>query len=141
MARMMALDVGEKTIGVAISDELGIIASPLKTINRSASEKADLREVVGLVDELEVSKVVVGIPIMLSGEEAVQAVKVRSFVEKLARRLNVPVETWDERLTTVEAERALIEAGQSREERKKVVDKVAAAVILRSYLAAKGNEA
>jgi putative Holliday junction resolvase len=96
--------------------------------------------VVRLVEEYGVSKVVVGIPIMLSGIEAVQAEKVRAFADKLARRLRIPVETWDERLTTVEAERALIEAGQRREARRKVVDKLAAAIILRSYLERKRSE-
>ena len=135
----MALDVGEKTIGVALSDELGISASPLETIQRTASEKADILKVVRLVDEHDVSKVVVGIPIMLSGEEAIQAGKARAFAEKLARRVRVPVEMWDERLTTVEAERALLESGQTRARRRKAVDKVAAALILRSYLAARGS--
>lgn len=137
MNRVMALDVGEKTIGVAISDEFGIVASPLTTIMRTASEKADLREVVRLVELHKVSTVVVGLPRMLSGEEAVQAEKIRSFTEKLARRLRVPVELWDERLSTVEANRSLIEAGKSRAKRKRVVDQVAAALILRSYLSAK----
>lgn len=136
----MALDVGEKTIGVALSDELGIVASPLVTVRRRGSEKADLREVARLVEEHGVSKVVVGIPLMLSGAEAVQAGKARGFAAKLARRVRVPIEMWDERLTTVEAERALIEAGETREQRGRSVDKVAAALILRSYLAAKGSD-
>ncbi|MBI2844416.1 MAG: Holliday junction resolvase RuvX [Armatimonadetes bacterium] len=140
MPRVMALDVGDKTIGVAMTDELGIAAFPFETIARTESEKADLRAVVRLVEEYDVSKVVVGIPIMLSGKEAIQAEKVRSFAEKLARRLKAPVEMWDERLTTVEAERALAETGRLRSRRKDVVDQVAAAVILRSYLAAKGTD-
>ena len=135
----MALDVGEKTIGVAMSDELGIVASPFDTIQRSASEKAALRQVAKLVEDYGVSVVVVGIPIMLNGEEAIQAEKVRTFAEKLARRIRVPVEPWDERLTTVEADRALMESGKRREERKKSVDKLAAAIILRSYMAARGS--
>ena len=135
----MALDVGEKRIGVAMSDELGIAASPFGTIARSASERADLREVARLVEEHSVSKVIVGIPIMLSGKEAIQAEKARSFARKLASRIKAPVEMWDERLTTVEAERALLEAGGTRAKRKQAVDKVAAALILRGYLAAKGS--
>ncbi|HOM71696.1 MAG TPA: Holliday junction resolvase RuvX [Armatimonadota bacterium] len=138
MARVMALDVGEKTIGVALSDETGTIASPLTTIRRTESIKADLREVVRLIEEHDVSKVVVGIPKMLSGEEAVQAGKVREFADRLARRLRIPLDLWDERLTTVEAERILMDAGKDRIERKKVVDQMAAAIILRSYLEAKG---
>ena len=133
----MALDVGDKTIGIALSDELGIAASPFDTIRRTESEKADLRKVAHLVDEHNVCKVVIGIPIMLSGEEAVQAGKVREFAEKLSRRIKVPIEFWDERLTTVQAERALIESGRTREARKKVIDKVAASIILQGYLEAK----
>lgn len=141
MQRVMALDLGEKTIGVAVSDELGIVATPLTTIMRTVSVKADLRQVEDLVNFEKVSLVVVGLPVMLSGEEAVQAGKVREFVERLARRLRVPVEVWDERLTTVSAHRLLIENGKNREERKRVVDQVAAALILRSYLDAKEDEA
>ncbi|HOK53481.1 MAG TPA: Holliday junction resolvase RuvX, partial [Armatimonadota bacterium] len=91
-----------------------------------------------LIEEHDVSKVVVGIPKMLSGEEAVQAGKVREFADRLARRLRIPLDLWDERLTTVEAERILMDAGKDRIERKKVVDQMAAAIILRSYLEAKG---
>jgi putative Holliday junction resolvase len=134
----MALDVGDKTIGVAISDPLGITVEPLTVIKRSEGVRADLRAVEALARERDVSKIVVGIPIMLTGEEAVQAGKVRQFVQRLAGRLDIPVVTWDERLTTVEAERMLIEADQTRAARKRVVDKVAAAIILRSYLAANG---
>lgn len=130
----MGLDVGEKTVGVAMTDELGILASPYKTIMRTASIKADLREISALIDEFNVSRVIVGIPIMLSGEEAVQAAKIREFGEKLAKRIRVPLEYWDERLTTVQAHQVLRELGHSRESRKKVVDAVAAAFILRSYV-------
>jgi putative Holliday junction resolvase len=136
----MALDVGEKTIGVAMTDELNVLASPFKTIMRTESVKADLRSVASLIEKYEVSKVIVGIPIMLSGDEAIQARKSREFADRLAKRIRVPVEMWDERYTTVEANRALIEAGRSREERKKVVDAVAAALILRGYLEARESD-
>ncbi|MDO8585897.1 MAG: Holliday junction resolvase RuvX [Armatimonadota bacterium] len=136
MSRTMALDVGDKTIGVAISDPLGITAEPLTVLRRGESVKADLRAVEELIAQYDVSRVVVGLPIMLGGEEGVQAAKVREFVERLSKRARVPVVTWDERLTTAEAERALLEADASREKRKRVIDKVAAAIILRSYLAA-----
>jgi len=134
MSRVMALDVGDRTIGVAVSDPMGIAAEPLTVIRRGQSLKADLRAVEELVRTHDVSKVVVGIPIMLSGEEGVQAGKAREFAERLSKRLREPVIMWDERLTTVEAERALLEADESRARRKEVVDKVAAAIILRSYL-------
>ncbi len=136
----MALDVGEKTIGVAVSDELGMLASPLTTIRRSASIKADLREVERLAAEYEVSRVIVGNPIMMSGEEAIQSEKVKQFADRLARRLRIPVELWDERMSTVEAEEALIEAGLRREEREKVIDSVAAAIILRNYMGNNGTD-
>jgi putative Holliday junction resolvase len=134
MPRIMGLDVGEKTVGVAVSDETGMLASPLVTIERTDSIKADLREVVRLMEEHDVSKVVIGIPIMLSGEEAVQAAKVREFGDRLAKRVRVPVEYWDERLSTVQAHRVLIETGKTREERRQIVDKVAAAIILQGYI-------
>jgi putative holliday junction resolvase len=137
--RIMALDVGDKTIGVALSDPLRITAEPFAVIRRTKSVKADLRVVEEIIREQDVSKVVVGAPIMLSGEEGVQAAKVSEFVERLSRRLKIPVVTWDERLSTVEAERALIEAEQTREKRRQVVDKVAAAIILRSYMASSGE--
>jgi putative holliday junction resolvase len=136
MSRILALDVGDKRIGVALSDPLGLTAEPLKVVARTASIKADLRTVEELIQQYEVSKIVVGMPVMLAGEEGVQAGKVREFVERLSRRVRIPVVTWDERLSTVEAERLLLEAGQSRSKRKQVIDKIAAAVILQSYLAA-----
>ncbi len=136
MSRIMALDVGDKRIGVALSDELRITATPLTVIERTASIKADLRTVEQLVSEREVSMVVVGHPIMLNGTEGVQADKVKDFTERLARRLRVPVVAWDERMTTVEAERRLIEADVSRAGRKKIIDKLAATLILQTYLAA-----
>ncbi len=137
MHRIMALDVGEKTIGVAVSDELGIVASPLTTIMRTASIKADMRTLEQLIEFEDVKELVIGLPIMLGGEEAVQAGKVREFAERLTRRLRIPVEMWDESLSTVEAHRILIETGATRERRKRVVDAVAAAVILRGYMNSK----
>lgn len=136
MPRIMALDVGDKTVGVAVSDELGLTANPLTVIRRGANEKADLRAVQELVEREQVSKVVVGLPTLLDGTEGIQAGKIRVFRDKLAKRLKVPVVDWDESLTTVEAENVLIEADISRAKRKKVIDKMAAAMILQSYLAA-----
>jgi putative holliday junction resolvase len=140
MSRTLALDVGDKRIGVAVSDPLGFTAEPLVVITRTPSVKADLRAVEELLQRYDVSKIVVGMPVMLAGEEGIQAGKVREFVERLSRRLRIPVVTWDERLSTVEAERFLIKAGQSRSKRKQVIDKIAAAVILQSYLAANDQQ-
>jgi putative holliday junction resolvase len=136
MSRIIALDVGDKRIGVALSDPLGLTAEPLMVITRTASIKADLRTVEELLQQHEVSKIVIGMPVMLAGQEGVQAGKVREFVERLSRRVRIPVVTWDERLSTVEAERLLLRADQSRSKRKQVIDKIAAAVILQGYLAA-----
>lgn len=138
--RMMGLDVGEKRIGVALSDDTGTFVFPFTTIVRTASEKADLRSIVRIIEEEGVSKVIVGIPIMLSGKEAIQAEKIRAFADKLAKRLRIPLEYWDERYSTVEAERLLIDAGKSREARKNIIDKAAAAIILQSYIDAKGSD-
>ena len=134
MARIVALDVGDATIGVAATDELGLAAHPVRTIRRSASIKADLRAVEELLRELDAEKVVVGLPLLASGDEGAQAVKVRDFYDRLARRLRIPAVLWDESLSTVEAEQMLLEADVSRARRRKVIDQLAAVVILRGYL-------
>lgn len=134
MSRIAALDVGDATVGVAISDELCITANPVTTIRRSKSIKADLHAVEVLLKELDASKVVVGLPLDLQGEEGIQAAKVKDFTDRLKRRLRIPVELWDESLSTVDAETSLIEMDVSRLKRKKIIDQMAAAVILQSYL-------
>ena len=132
--RYMGLDVGDKTIGVAMSDEIGLTANPVTVISRTGSLKREIGEIRRLVEENGIGRIVVGMPFMLDGSVGIQAEKVQAFVEYLRRRINVPVVTWDERLTTAEVERVLIASDQSREKRKKVIDKMAAAVILRSYM-------
>ena len=134
MARIVALDVGDATIGVAATDELGLAAHPVRTIRRSASIKADLRAVEELLRELDAEKVVVGLPLLASGDEGAQAAKVRDFYDRLARRLRIPAVLWDESLSTVEAEQMLLEADVSRARRRKVIDQLAAVVILKGYL-------
>jgi putative Holliday junction resolvase len=134
MPRIAALDVGDATIGVAITDELCITANPVTTIRRSKSIKADLRAVEGLLDELGAVRVVVGLPLNMGGEEGIQAGKVKDFTDRLIRRLRIPVVFWDESLSTVDAEACLIEMDISRKKRRKVIDQMAAAVILQSYL-------
>ena len=134
MPRIVALDVGDRTIGVAASDELGITVSPVRTIRRSASVKADLREVEALLAELEASRVIVGIPLDAEGNEGPQAAKVKDFSVRLEKRLRIPMIHWDERFSTADAEETLIELGASRAKRRKVIDQMAAAVILESYL-------
>lgn len=134
MPRIVALDVGDATVGVAASDELNITANPIRTIQRSKSVKADLRELEALIAELDACRVIVGIPLTADGEEGIQAAKVKEFAERLVRRLRIPVEFWDESFSTVEAEQALIESDMSRAKRRKIIDQAAAAVILESYL-------
>ena len=134
MPRIVGLDVGDATIGVAATDEAGLMVHPVKTIRRTASIKADLRTVEELLAELDASKVVVGLPLLASGDEGPQALKVRDFFDRLARRIRIPAELWDESLSTVEAEDLLLEADVSRAKRRKVIDQMAAVVILRSYL-------
>lgn len=134
----MALDIGDKTIGVAVSDEGLILASPVETIKRRGP-KADAIRVETLVRERGVVRVVAGMPLTLRGEVGVQGLKVNDFIDTLKRRLRVPIETWDERLTTREAERTLIEADLSRTRRKEIIDQMAAVLILQTYLDARAH--
>jgi putative Holliday junction resolvase len=131
--RLLGLDVGDKTIGVALSDESATLASGLPTIRRGGLKK-DLRELADLARGHEVGTVVVGLPRSLDGSEGPQAQKVRAFIEALKTAVEVPVVAWDERFTTVAAEHALMEGGVRRERRKGLVDKVAAVLILQNYL-------
>jgi putative Holliday junction resolvase len=131
--RTLGLDVGDVLIGVAVSDPLRIIAQGLESIKRVDNE-SDVNAVRHLIDQYEVGEIVVGLPRMMDGETGIQAQKVLSFVESLRAKVEIPVVLWDERLTTVAANRALIEADMSRRKRKKVVDKVAAMLILQGYL-------
>jgi putative Holliday junction resolvase len=131
--RILGLDVGDVLIGVAVSDPLRIVAQGLVSITRVVL-KEDVEAVKRLVNQYEVGQIVVGLPRMMDGEIGIQAQKVLNFVESLRKEVKVPVVLWDERLTTVAASRILIEADISRRKRKKVVDKVAAILILQGYL-------
>lgn len=132
--RILGLDVGDKTIGVAISDPLGITAQGLEVIRRSDSNDKDFNRLKELVESREVAKVVVGLPRNMNGSMGPRAEKVLLFVQSLKKYLDLPVETWDERLSTVEAERLLITADMSRGKRRKIIDKMAATIILQGYL-------
>ncbi len=134
--RIAALDVGEARIGVAVSDELGITAQPIGVVRRVGGQ-ADLRALDELLGPYAPERLVVGLPLGMSGTEGTQAARVRAFAERAGAHLGLPVEFWDERLTTVAAERALLEADLSRRRRREVVDKVAASLILQSYLASR----
>ena len=131
--RLLALDVGDRRIGVAVSDSLGILASPVTTIQRR-SEERDLRAVLELVAEHEAGGIVVGIPFSLSGERGPQARQVERFRDALAARAGVPVIDQDERYSTVEAERLLRETGAEPSKDRARVDAAAAAVVLQAYL-------
>lgn len=138
MPRIVSLDVGDATIGAAVSDELNVTANPLCTIRRGKSIKADLKAVEELLADQLAELVVVGLPLTTDGEEGAQSAKVRDFAERLARRIRIPMEFWDERFSTKEAEEALIGSDVSRAKRRKVIDQAAAVVILVEYMRAKG---
>jgi putative Holliday junction resolvase len=131
--RVLALDAGEKRIGVAVSDPLGIIAQGVTVITRKNPE-TDLKEIERIIGEYKAESVVVGMPINMDGTKGKSAEKVNEFVEILKGRLSIPVYTYDERLSTKESEKFLISADVSRKKRKGVIDKMAAQLILESYL-------
>lgn len=133
MPRAMGLDVGDKTIGVALSDLMGWTAQGLETIIRT-NLKADLRRLEEIIQEHDVNKIVVGLPKNMNGTLGPQGEKVVLFIEKLNNRFKLEVVSWDERLSTVAAERSLIAADVSRQKRKKIIDKMAAVYILQGYL-------
>ncbi|MCM1498126.1 MAG: Holliday junction resolvase RuvX [Clostridium sp.] len=134
--RIMGLDYGTKTVGVAISDELGITAQPVTTIERKSENKLrkTLARIEELIDEYGVSFVVLGYPKNMNNTIGPRAAATEEFKEHIERRTGLEVVLQDERLSTVESERILMEAGVRRENRKEFVDKMAAAVILQSYL-------
>ncbi|HSE57907.1 MAG TPA: Holliday junction resolvase RuvX [Nitrospiraceae bacterium] len=138
--RILALDYGTKRIGVALSDELGWTAQPLETYRRRTLE-ADLAHIAALVREHEAGEVVLGLPIRTTGELGPEAAAVEDFRRRLQPLLSVPIVTWDERHTTQSAEELLIEADLSRAKRREVVDRVAAAILLQSYLAGQTSRA
>jgi len=131
--RIMGLDVGDKTIGVAVSDLLGWTAQGLEIIRRT-NLKNDINRLKEIIKKMEVKKIVVGLPKNMNGTIGSQGEKVLIFVDKLKNKLDIEVILWDERLTTVAAEKMLISADVSRKKRKKVIDKLAAVYILQGYL-------
>ena len=133
VGRILALDVGDRRIGVAVSDPLGISAQPLETIERTSNDAAVAR-IIEIACMYDVAEIVVGIPYNASGELTQQAQRIERFAQRLEQRVGVPVVRWDERHTTVTAERVLLEADMRRDRRKQVRDKLAAAVLLQYYL-------
>ncbi|HMK34497.1 MAG TPA: Holliday junction resolvase RuvX [Desulfomonilaceae bacterium] len=131
--RILCLDIGSKRIGMALSDELGFTAQGLGVLNcKNAGE--DVKRIAALVREHGVTEIVVGIPYNMNGTEGPQVQKVRAFMELIGRATDIPLRDWDERLSTVAAERALLEADMSRAKRRKVIDKLSAVIILQGYL-------
>jgi len=131
--RILGIDLGERRIGISISDELGITAQGLPTI-KSINEIEDLKNIKEIIDKYGVEKIVLGFPINMNGSSGVQAKKAILFAEKLKSSFQLPVELEDERLSTSKAEKFLIETDRSRKKRKKVVDKISAIIILQSFL-------
>ena len=132
----MGLDYGSKTVGVAISDPLGITAQGIETITRKDENKLrkTCARIEALIEEYQVEKIVIGLPKHMNNDIGIRAEKSMEFAEMLKRRTGLEVQMWDERLTTMEAERTLIESNIRQEDRKKYIDKIAAVFILQGYL-------
>lgn len=139
--RIMGLDYGSKTVGVAVCDPLGITAQGIETITRKQENKLrqTLARIEELVKEYQVDEIVVGLPKNMNNTMGDRCEKAIEFGKMLERRCGLPVHMWDERLTTIEAERCLMESGVRRENRKQYVDKIAAVIILQGYLDAHPN--
>ena len=131
--RILGLDIGSKRIGVAISDPLGITAQGVMTLRRETAE-ADFEHLKSIILEREVSEIIVGLPLNMNGSHGPQAKEASLFAEELKKKVGLPVKLWDERMSTLQVERIMIEGGVSRAKRKKKIDNLAAQVILQSYL-------
>jgi len=133
LRRILGLDVGDKKIGVAVSDELGFTAQPVGTVVRPETPDV-FGSLLETAREYDVAAIVVGLPKRLNGTDSPQTEKVQTFLEKLRTLTEIPVYAWDERLTTVSAEASLIEANVRRKSRRKIIDSVAAQIMLQHYL-------
>jgi putative Holliday junction resolvase len=137
--RIMGLDIGEKRIGIAISDPMGWTAQGHTVLNRK-NLKQDLKIIAQICEEYEVTRIVLGLPLNMDGSIGVKVVEVKEFGKRLAGFTGLVIDYWDERLTTKSAERVLIAADVSRKKRKKVIDKMAAVNILQTYLNNRSTE-
>ena len=135
----MGLDLGDKTLGVALSDPMGWTAQGLEVIRREGNTEREMKRLREIVSQYEVEKIIVGLPKNMNGTLGERAEKSKAFAFRLQEYFSLPVEMWDERLSTVAAEKILLEGDTSRARRKKVIDKLAAAIILQGYLDAKSN--
>jgi putative holliday junction resolvase len=138
--RYLGLDVGTKRIGIAVSDELGLTAQPVMTLETRRNRRDDLRSIARLARRYAVAGIVIGNPLHLSGDESPRAAKTRAFAADLGELTRLPIHLWDERLTSREAHQILYEAGRAREQHKAVIDQVAATLILQSFLDEKGRK-
>ena len=136
--RLMGLDVGNRRIGVAVSDGLGLTAQPVLTLIRK-KPREDLRSLARLARKYSCQEIVVGNPLHLSGDQGRQAAKTQAFAQLLADETKLPVHLWDERLTTMEAHRILYESGRPRTEHRSLVDQVAAVIILQGFMDARSS--
>ena len=136
--RILGLDVGDRTIGVAVCDPLGLTAQGITTVKRK-SEVLDIEEIAKICREYNVESIVSGLPKNMNGTIGPQGEKVQHFCEKLKETLGLEVKMWDERLTSVAANRAMLEGDLSRAKRKKIIDKIAATFILQGYLDSLGT--
>jgi len=133
MIRIIGLDVGEKRIGVSLSDPLGITAQGLTVLVAKDSLEA-MKRIKEIINEHEAQQIVVGLPLNMDGSQGPQAKRIIEFCDYLKEEISIPLKLWDERLTTLEVERIMIKADVTRKKRKKNIDKLAAQVILQSYL-------
>jgi len=140
MSRVMSLDLGKVRIGIALSDIMGIIASGYQTFERTQDEQKDMLSLASLAKEKDCATIVIGLPLNMDGSIGASAKASYEFGEKLQAYTNAKIAYWDERLTTASAERSLLAADVRREKRKKIIDKVAATIILQSYLDKLGNK-
>lgn len=141
MARALGLDLGERRIGVALSDSAGTMATPYEVVTRSGDRARDHARIAALAEETGADVLVIGLPLSLDGTKGPAAQNVEAEADELGERLDLPVELWDERFSTVEAARRLRATGLPRAKRRHVVDQVAATVILQSWLDANRHDA
>jgi len=132
--RVMGIDLGSKRIGVAVSDSGGVLASPYEVVLRSGDEERDHRRLLQIAEELEAERIVIGLPLSLDGSMGPTAVAYAAEAERLGATTALPVETYDERLTTVTADRSLMERKMKADARRRIIDMVAAAVMLQAWL-------
>ena len=131
--RIIGIDLGEKNIGIALSDQTGVIAQGKEVVRRT-SDKQVIARIREILDEFKVKEIIVGLPINMDGTIGERAEDSIKFVQMLKKQINLPVKLWDERLSTKEVESVMIEAGVTRKKRKKLKDKLAAQIILQGYL-------